>query len=119
MNNLHSLFPHGSNAFFNANSKAQNHLQPAEPQPHPAMALGKAVPREKESLGRATLCFRGFFVRLKDPDNFAGSLKNCIDAVRRCGLVDDDSPDKIKLICEQEKVEHFASERIELTIKYP
>jgi hypothetical protein len=113
--NLKTIFPHGSTAFFQVNHQ----IQSAVPKPATSDALGSAVQGKKESMGRVTLSFRGFFVRLKDPDNFAGSLKNCIDGIRRCGLVDDDSPDKIKLICEQTQVAHFAQERIELTIKYP
>jgi hypothetical protein len=113
--NLRKIFKYGSNAFFQANHQ----IQSSEPQSTAPNALGCSIQGKKESLGRVTLSFRGFFVRLKDPDNFAGSLKNCVDAIRRCGLVDDDTPDKIKLICEQEKVAHFGQERIELTIKYP
>jgi hypothetical protein len=117
--NLKTTFPHASNSFLQANHQIADQIQPTVSQSSAKDALGSSVQRKEESLGRVTLSFRGYFVRLKDPDNFAGSLKNCVDAIRRCGLVDDDSPDKIKLICEQERVDHYAQERIELRMTWP
>jgi hypothetical protein len=110
--NLKPLFPHGSASFFDLNRS----VSPAEPQPDKAKPLGKTIQRKEKSLGRTTLSYTGFFVRPQDPDNFAASTKDLTDGLRRCGLLHGDEPWNLKLICEQEKVNTFAEERISIKI---
>lgn len=117
--NLKTLFPHGSNAFFSANAPVSRSLPTTEPQQNKTKPLGKAVPRKEKSLGRTTVSFRGFSVRPLDPDGFAGSIKDLLDGLWRCGAIHGDSFWQIKLVTEQEKVDHFADERIEIQITYP
>src|SRR5689334_12395363 len=101
---LKSLFPNGSNAFFQANHQ----IQSAEPKRDQAQSLGKAETRKNQSLERIVLRFKGCYVRPKDPDNFVASLKDIIDGLRRLRLIPDDNPTQIKLEFDQERVATFA-----------
>jgi hypothetical protein len=118
--NLRTLFPRGSKAFFQANEAKTDHPLPdPHPKRHKKTALDNPIPREKESLGRITLSYRLFRVRPLDPDTVAGSTKDLTDGLRRCGLIPGDDPTQIRLEVEQERVSHFADERVELTITWP
>jgi hypothetical protein len=118
--NLRYLFPRGSKSFFQANENKTDHPLP---HPHPKRnkkaALERTVSREKESLGRTTLRYRIFRVRVLDPDTVAGSTKDLTDGLRRCGLISGDDPTQIRLEVEQERVSRFADERVELEIIWP
>lgn len=111
--NLKYLFPLASEEFFKVNSA----LPPPKPEQNQKKSLGGPAKRKKKSLGRTTVSFRGFSVRPLDPDGFAGSIKDLLDGLWRCGCIHGDSFWQIKLICEQEKVSTFAEERIEITIE--
>lgn len=113
--NLQTLFPNGSNAFFQANHQ----IQSTEPQPPASDALDRENEGETKSGKRITLRYRIYRVRCQDNDNAFASTKQITDALVLSGLLCGDDPTKIKTIVEQEKVEHFGAERIELTIKYP
>lgn len=115
--NLKGLFPRASQAFIDLNSDSS--LSPAVPQSDEKEPLGGATKGEKESLGRVTVSYRGFFVRPQDPDNFVASTKDLTDGLWRCGLIHGDNKWQIKLLHEQEQVAHFAQERIELKITWP
>jgi hypothetical protein len=118
--NLRSLFPRGSKAFFQANETKTDHPLPdAHPKCHKKAALERPVSREKESMGRTTLSYRIFRVRVLDPDTVAGSTKDLTDGLQRCGLIPGDDPTQIRLEVEQERVKSFADERVELTITWP
>ena len=41
--------------------------------------------------------------RLLDVDNFVGGCKPIVDALKEYGLIEDDSPDKVKVEYEQKK----------------
>src|SRR6266404_3872905 len=110
--NLKALFPHGSNGFFTANHQIENQIQPSESQPALADALGAKDKREKTSCGRVALRYRIFRVRPQDIDNAYGSTKQITDALVLSGLIQNDDPTQIKTTIEQEKVAHFANERI-------
>lgn len=43
-----------------------------------------------------------FSHHLLDPDNLHGSAKIVLDALKKIGLIADDAPDRLWLICEQE-----------------
>jgi hypothetical protein len=117
--NLRYFFPRGSKSFFDANETKTDHsLQDPNPKRHKKAALERPVSREKESMGRTTLSYRIFRVRVLDPDTVAGSTKDLTDGLCRCGLIPGDDPTQIRLEVEQERVRTFADERVELTITW-
>ena len=102
-----------------AEAAARGLLPHAKPEPNQAKALERAAPRAAPRLGKVTVRFTGYRCRLLDPDNFAGSVKDLLDGCVAAGLFDDDSPDHIILITEQEKVPHLQDEMTIIEIKYP
>lgn len=101
---------------------APNHrsaLPDAKPQRHKAPALDSATTRKAASLPRITVRFVGYRVRLLDPDNFAGSVKDLLDGLRHSGLVLGDEPWRIRLETEQEKVRSKKDEKTLIDISYP
>src|SRR5882724_2192769 len=98
--NLKTLFPHGSNAFFNANHS----LQPAQSQSTLKDALGAAYKGTPPRSKRVALRYRIFRVRPQDIDNAYGSTKQVTDALVLSGLICGDDPTRIKTTIEQEKV---------------
>lgn len=78
------------------------------------MATGEA-----KSVGRVRVCFRGYRVRPLDPDNFAGSVKDCLDYLRHAGLIPEDDWWSIRLETEQVKVAHFKDEKTVIEIYDP
>jgi hypothetical protein len=108
-------FPRASASFIALNSQ----IQPTELEQDAPVALVKAAAGKEKGLDRVVLRFRGCFVRPRDPDNFAGSLKNLIDGLRHSGVIEGDEPWRIKLELEQEKVNTYAEERTVIEIEYP
>lgn len=94
-------------------------LQNAKPKRNKKGALDKAGKGEASRLPRITLRITGFRVNPLDPDNFAGSLKDCIDGLRHAGLIHGDEWDKIKFEPDQVKVAHYKDEKTEIEIIYP
>ena len=109
------LFPNASRSLLEANGA----LHYAEPQPDPTPALGSVAAREAESVQRIVVRFTGFRVRPIDPDNFAGSVKDLLDGLRRVRLIPGDEWHRIKLETEQVKVASAAEERTEIELIYP
>jgi hypothetical protein len=99
--------------------KPDRPLPNAEPERHATPALGSAVQGKAESPPRTVVRFVGYRVRPLDPDNFAGSVKGCLDGLRYAGLISGDEPWKIILETEQVKVAHFHEERTEVAITIP
>ena len=58
-------------------------------------------------------------MRPLDPDNFAGSVKNCLDFLHRSKLIEGDEPWRIILETDQIKVAHFADEKTIIEVTYP
>src|SRR6266404_382829 len=114
--NLKSIFPHGSNAFFSANSKIGREIQASQSQPPVPMALVKTHKRTSTISGRVRVVYTGCFVRPQDADNLAGATKICTDTLRTIGLLLNDDPYSIELSWRQRKVEHFTNERLEIEI---
>ena len=102
-----------------AENQARGLLPHAKPEPDQAPALERATPRAAPGLGKVTVRFTGYRVRLLDPDNFAASVKDLLDGCVAAGLFDDDSPDHIVLITEQEKVKSFKDEVTIIEIEWP
>jgi hypothetical protein len=100
----------------NENAKAGTKLHHAEFERDKKKPLVEAVPREAKSMGRTLVRFTGYRVRLLDPDNFAGSVKDLLDGLRHAGLLDDDSPDKIILETQQFKIRHQENEKTVIEI---
>lgn len=128
------FFPHASRSTLAANGalleasgidaggcdvEAGGKVSDAEPEHLEAPALGRPIPGEKESVGRVSVRFIGYRVRPLDPDNFAGSVKDCLDFLRHAGLIPGDEPWRIKLETEQEKVASFKEERTEIVLTWP
>jgi hypothetical protein len=117
---LKSLFPRGSDDFFEAN---ETHtiagVSNTYTQHYKAPALDQVAKREKARLGRITVRYRLLRVRPLDPDGVSGSTKDCTDGLCRCGLLPGDNPYQITLTVEQEKVEHYADERTIIELTYP
>lgn len=109
------LFPNASRSLLEANGA----LPYAEPQPDPTPALGSVAEGKTESLRRVTVRFTGFRQRLLDPDNFAGSVKDLLDGLRRVQLIPGDEWHRIKLETEQVRVRNKAEERTEIELIYP
>jgi len=112
---IRSIFPNASRSLLEANGEVSH----AQPEHNKAPTLGRAGPREKESVARITVRFIGYRVRPLDPDNFAGSVKDLLDGLRHCKLLPGDEPWRIKLETEQEKVARYSEERTEIVITYP
>lgn len=89
------------------------------PECNQAPALVRPDAGEKESVGRVRVCFRGYRVRPLDPDNFAASVKDCLDYLRHCGLIEGDEPWRITLETTQVKVAHFKEEKTVIEIYDP
>jgi len=72
--------------------------------------------REDEEQGsqKCIVCITCFRVRKQDKDN--GVYKWHIDAVRRAGLIPDDTEEDIDFIPFQKRVPHFKEERTEIEI---
>ena len=94
-------------------------LPNTKPERDHATALGGAVEGKKEGLGRVRVRFTGCRVRPLDPDNFAGSVKNCLDFLHRSKLIEGDEPWRIILETDQIKVAHFADEKTIIEVTYP
>ena len=114
--NLKSLFPHGSNAFFSANSPVNSQLPPAESKPITSNALGRKSKRETQIRGRIRVCYRLSSVRPLDTDNLAGAVKIGQDCLVAVGLFPNDDPYSIEVSFKQVKVKHFADEKLEIEI---
>ncbi len=117
---LRTMFPRGSEAFFQANeNKTQAQLPHPNPKQNKTSALDRLAKREKASMGRITVRYRLLRVRPIDPDGMSGSTKDITDGLCRCGLLPGDNPFQITVIVEQEWVEHYCDEGTEVEIEYP
>lgn len=93
-------------------------LQDSKPECHAPPALDSVAAGKEKSLRRVTLRFTGYRVKPLDPDNFAGSVKDCIDGLKAARLIHDDSPEFIRLETEQVKVSSYSKEKTEIEIRY-
>lgn len=144
---LRKMFPNASSGFLNANhgsfyeniverrimqkkcelkdelNKDNYKLQDSFVECNKASALGSPTKGKKESMGglqeRVRIKFTGHRVKPLDPDNFAGSIKDCLDFLHRSGIIEGDEPWKIILETDQEKVKHYEEEKTEIEIQYP
>lgn len=66
----------------------------------------------KAALNRARITITRFSPRMLDADNCTGGAKHCIDGLKWCGIIADDTPEHIELTVRQEKGK--AQTRIEL-----
>lgn len=97
---------------------AKFRLQDAELKHHKASTLGCANGRKAKSDKRIVVRFTGFRCRPLDPDNFAGSVKDCLDGLRHAQLLEGDEPWRIILQTDQVKVRHKNEEKTEIQIDY-
>jgi Holliday junction resolvase RusA-like endonuclease len=84
-----------------------------KPQQNHPNALAVADGRKEKSIVRSKVCITSFRTRTIDTDNLIGGAKFLIDALRRCELIGDDSPEYIALEMRQQKV---AKRSMECTI---
>lgn len=117
MNGRHllRLFPNASRSTLAANGA----LQYAEPEPDPTAALEPLAEGKEGGAGRITVRFTGYRIRPLDPDNFAGSVKDLLDGLRRAQLIPGDEWKQIRLETEQVKVAKREEERTEIELIYP
>lgn len=108
-------FPNASADTIAANARAQ--VPDTEPKRHKAPALDRAVTREEPSVRRTRVRFIGYRVRPLDPDNFAGSVKDCLDGIRHAALISGDEPWRIVLETEQVKVRSYSQEKTVIEIE--
>ena len=110
---LKRLFPNAS-----ADTLARNRGQlPNDKFKHnKASTLGSANEGKTQSIQRVRVRFVGYRVRPLDPDNFAGSVKDCLDFLRHAHLIDGDEPWRITLETEQVKVKTFKEEKLLIKI---
>ena len=110
---LNELFPNASRDTLALNG------QPSSPKPE--QSLGEkplAVDQGKaENSRRCILSYTSYRCRLLDEDNWC--TKYFTDALRYCGALPDDTPDKVTIQTRQEKVAHRSEERTVIEIEYP
>jgi hypothetical protein len=144
---LRKMFPNASGGFLKANhgsiyenlvgrritqkkhelkdefNKDNYKLQDSFVECNKASALGSPAKGKKDSMGglqeRVRIKFTGHRVKPLDPDNFAGSVKDCLDFLHRSGIIEGDEPWKIILETDQKKVKHYEEEKTEIEIQYP
>ncbi len=114
-NELRRLFPNASRSTLEANSGISH----SQPQPDKAKPLGDSVQGKAGGVAGITLRATGYRVRPLDPDNFAASLKDLIDALVHAHLLPNDTIWDIHLQSEQRKVKTFREEKTTIEIIYP
>ena len=115
-NELLRRYPHASAGFIKANCVPDCAVPHTKPQCHKTPALVSPVPGEAKSISRPRVCFTLHRVKLLDPDNAAGSVKDLLDGLRHAALIRGDEWHAIKLEVEQEKVDHYSQEKTVITI---
>lgn len=100
------------------NDPHRGEVRNSVPESNAAATLDSMEKREGESQACVRVRFTGYRVRLLDPDNFAGSVKDLLDCLRQSLLIVDDSPDHIILETTQQKVGTRKEERTEIVITY-
>jgi len=101
------------------NHKTSRQVSHPKPKRDKASALGGAAKGKTQGVERVRVRFTGYRVRPLDPDNFAGSVKDCLDFLRHAAIIEGDEPWRIILETEQVKVAHFKDERTEITVEIP
>lgn len=74
------------------------------------------VQNKKKRTNRVVVEYNRNSVNLMDIDNFYASLKYALDALKKLGLIQDDSREFMELKAVQTKVDKFKDEKIELII---
>lgn len=108
------LFPNASRSLLEANDPVPD----PEPERNKATALGATVSGKAAGIRRIRVRFTGYRVRLLDPDNFAGSIKDLLDGARHAALIPGDEPERIILETEQIKVKTHREESTLMEIFY-
>lgn len=130
---LKKLFPNASASVLAANSSDYGTGQPdaqvlgsvrhPKPKPDPKTALEGVAARKEEGLRdrsrRVKIRITGHRCSPLDPDNFAGSTKDIIDALRSARLIPGDEFWQIVLETDQVKVATKKEEGTEVIITYP
>lgn len=104
-------------SFLNYDNHPRTQVSDSKPEHNQAPALGGAVQGKAEGVGRVLVRFVGYRVRPLDPDNFAASIKDCLDFLRHAHLIEGDEPWRIILQTEQVKVAHFAEEKTVIEVE--
>lgn len=87
-----------------------------QPEHHQTPALGGTTQGKEKGMERVRVRFTGYRCRPLDPDNFAGSVKDCLDFLRHARLIDGDEPWRIILETEQVKVGKRSEEKTTIEI---
>lgn len=100
-------------------TKTRTQVQNSKPERDKTPALGRTVQGEEKSDGRTIVRFTGYRVRPLDPDNFAGSIKDCLDGLRHAQIILGDEPWRIILETEQVKVRSYKEEKTVIEVDIP
>ena len=92
-------------------------LSHTEPQRDSSPALDRLAEGKETGLRRIAVSFTGYRVNPLDPDNFAGSVKDLLDGLRKAGLIHGDEWKRIRLRTEQVQVRHYRDERTLIEIE--
>jgi hypothetical protein len=91
-------------------------LPHAKPEPNQGRALECPAPAQAGRVASVVVRFTGYRVRPLDPDNFAGSVKDCLDGLRHAHLIDGDEPWRITLETRQIRVASYSQEQTVIEI---
>lgn len=94
-------------------------LPDAEPEQSPRAEPLGADQGKGSGDGRTVVRIVSRRTRLLDADNLAGGTKYLTDAIRKVGLLVEDSPESVALEFAQQKVSHKDQEETVVTIIYP
>ena len=111
--NLKSFFPHASKSTLALNGQPSS-PKLEQPVGEESLAFDQ---RKAEDSRRCILSYTSYRCRLLDEDNWC--TKYFTDALRYCGALPDDTPDKVTIQTRQEKVAHRSEERTVIEIEYP
>lgn len=91
-------------------------LPHSQPQRAEQKTLERVLRPQAESQSRPLVRITSYRVKLLDEDNLRGGCKALADLLKVAGLIEDDSPEHIRLETPQVKVEKKAHQRTEIEI---
>ncbi len=112
---LRRLFPDAPESFIKANSQTNCELSSPIIKFSAGEALHAISKIKTRSLGRCRVSFTCHRIRKQDPDNAV--VKWFVDALRRAGILENDTEEDIELSIKQIKCKTKKEEKTEITIE--